>query len=63
MEYPCHRDDVPPMPDKGDLNPSCHPSSFACAAVLLVGLHSWLRRGTLLSSPLALKSTYIEQCE
>ena len=43
-------------PSQGDLSPSCHPSSFVCAAVLLAGLHSSHRRGTLLSSPLALKS-------
>jgi hypothetical protein len=44
-------------PSLSDFSPSCHPSSFVCAAVLLVDLHSLIRRGTLLSSPLALKST------
>ena len=57
--YPCHSDIVPPLPGRGNLNPSCHPSSFACAAVLLVDLHSLPRRDTSLSSPLALESMYM----
>lgn len=41
---------------RGVLSPSCRPSSFACEAVLLVVPCSSLHRGTLLSSPQALRS-------
>jgi hypothetical protein len=60
---PCHGDDAPPLPGQGNLSPSCHPSSFACAAVLLAVQHSSPRTGTLLSSPLALGSTQYEYGE